>query len=137
MGQTDRPRHEVRQAFDAYFENCPSRRLLERISDKWVVLIMSQLADSSMRYSELTARIAGISAKMLTQTLRSLERDGLVNRHVTPSVPPRVDYELTGLGHSLSARIAPLKTWAENNMDTIQAARDQYDAGVRAETLRG
>ena len=132
MGKSADPRHEVRQAFDAYFENCPSRRLLERISDKWVVLILSRLAGGSMRYSELAARIAGISPKMLTQTLRSLERDGLVERTVTPSVPPRVDYELTGLGHSLSARIAPLKTWAEDNMDIIQAARDQYDADARA-----
>jgi DNA-binding HxlR family transcriptional regulator len=134
VGRTADPQHEVRQAFDAYFENCPSRRLLERISDKWVVLIMSRLADGSMRYSELAAEIAGVSPKMLTQTLRALERDGLVNRHVTPSVPPRVDYELTTLGHSLSARIAPLKAWAENNMDTIQAARDRYDAVDRADS---
>ena len=127
-------RHEAREAFDAYFENCPSRRLLECISDKWVVLILSRLSENSMRYSELAAKISGISPKMLTQTLRSLERDGLVNRNVTPSVPPRVDYELTGLGHSLTLRIAPLKAWAENNMATIQEARDRYDSGAREDS---
>lgn len=121
-------RREAKQEFDAYFAECPSRRLLQRISDKWVVLLLSALGDGSMRYSELAAKVAGVSQKMLTQTLRALERDGLVSRTVTPSVPPRVDYELTPLGASLRERITLLKEWAEEHMDEIDRARERHDA---------
>ena len=81
-----------------YAKDCPSRQLLDRIGDAWSVLIVASLADGAMRYTELAHRISGISPKMLTQTLRALERDGLVTRTVYPVVPPRVDYALTPLG---------------------------------------
>ena len=89
------------------------------VGNKWVGLIVSALADGPMRHGELRARIAGISQKMLTQSLRALEADGLVTRTVTASVPPRVDYELTPLGHDLFAVILPLKQWAEQHMAQI------------------
>src|SRR5690349_20880174 len=97
-------RADAKATYDAYLAECPARQLLDRISDKWFSLIVNALADGPQRYSDLARRIASISQKMLTQTLRNLERDGLVRRTVTPSVPVRVDYELTPLG----AGIVPL-----------------------------
>src|SRR5215207_7611891 len=94
-------REQERLAFDAFLADCPSRLVLDRISDKWVTLVIASLADGPRRFSEVSRQLAGVSQKMLTQTLRTLERDGLVSRTVTPSVPVRVDYELTALGHSL------------------------------------
>src|SRR3990170_177841 len=91
-------RDEARVEFDAYLAECPSRRLLDRIADKWVALVVKSLMDGPRRYSEVSHQLAGVSQKMLTQTLRGLERDGMVTRTVTPSVPVRVDYELTPLG---------------------------------------
>lgn len=88
-------RQQARIEYDAFIRSCPTNQLLDRISDKWVSLVVSALAEGSMRYSDLGRKIAGVSPKMLTQTLRSLERDGIVARTVTPSVPVRVDYELT------------------------------------------
>ncbi|MGN6696211.1 MAG: winged helix-turn-helix transcriptional regulator, partial [Aquihabitans sp.] len=88
--------------FDAFNAQCPSRRLLDTIGDKWASLVVVALGlNGSLRYTELAKRIEGVSQKMLTQTLRNLERDGLITRQVTPSVPVRVDYELTALGRSL------------------------------------
>lgn len=121
-------REEAKQAFDAYFAECPSRKLLDRLSDKWVTLVLTGLASGPRRYSDLSRRIAGVSQKMLTQTLRGLERDGLVRRTVTPSVPVRVDYELTPLGESLMPLVAAIKGWAEANIQTVEAARKTYDA---------
>jgi len=124
----DDRRAEAKQAYDAFMADCPSRKLLDRISDKWVALALASLSDGPQRYSELSRRLAGVSQKMLTQTLRSLERDGLVSRAVTPSVPVRVDYELTELGHSLQETMLVLKHWAEANMDHVEAARTAYDS---------
>jgi DNA-binding HxlR family transcriptional regulator len=120
-------RRRAKVEYDAYLAACPSRQLLDRISDKWIVLAMAALADGSRRYSELSRRLAGVSQKMLTQTLRTLERDGLVERTVTPSVPVRVDYELTELGRSLLAAIQPLKRWAEQHLDEVEECRRRYD----------
>lgn len=120
-------RQTAKEEFDAYLASCPSRMLLDRISDKWVTLIICALGEGPHRYSELRQRIAGVSEKMLTQTLRSLERDGLVTRTVTPSVPVRVDYELSRLGTSLLGPIAVLKDWAEEHMPTVTNARETYD----------
>jgi len=128
--------------YDAFLAACPSRQLLARISDKWVALILAALGSDgphdagidcvdeprSMRYSELSRRLAGVSQKMLTQTLRSLERDGLVTRTLTPTVPVTVTYELTGLGLSLQAVMRDVKDWAEAHMDDVLAHRDEYDA---------
>ncbi|MFI7633853.1 winged helix-turn-helix transcriptional regulator [Nonomuraea sp. NPDC049400] len=122
-------RDEARQAFDAYFAQCPSRKLLDRLSDKWVTLLLGALADGPRRYSDLARRIAGVSQKMLTQTLRTLERDGLVSRTLTPSVPVRVDYALTPLGESLMPLVIAIKNWAETHIEDVEAARDRYDAG--------
>ncbi|MEV1175403.1 helix-turn-helix domain-containing protein [Nonomuraea sp. NPDC049784] len=121
-------RDEARQAFDAYFAQCPSRKLLDRLSDKWVTLLLSALAEGPRRYSDLARRVAGVSQKMLTQTLRGLERDGLVSRTLTPSVPVRVDYALTPLGESLMPLVGAIKSWAETHIEDVEAARDRYDA---------
>ncbi|MCX5000203.1 helix-turn-helix domain-containing protein [Streptomyces longwoodensis] len=121
-------RDQARVAYDAFIRSCPTNQLLDRISDKWVSLVVSALAPGPMRYSDLARRIAGVSPKMLTQTLRSLERDGLLTRTVTPSVPVRVDYELTRLGHSLAHLLTAVKDWAETHFDEVHAARERYDA---------
>ncbi|AQZ68034.1 Transcriptional regulator, HxlR family [[Actinomadura] parvosata subsp. kistnae] len=121
-------REEARQAFDAFFAECPSRKLLDRLSDKWVTLVLTALSQGPRRYSDLSRRIAGVSQKMLTQTLRVLERDGLVARTITPSVPVRVDYELTPLGQSLMPLVAAIKSWAQEHIEDVEAARRRYDA---------
>jgi DNA-binding HxlR family transcriptional regulator len=123
-------RAEAKVQYDAFLAGCPSRQLLDRISDKWVALILAALSGDarSLRYSELSRRLAGVSQKMLTQTLRSLERDGLVTRTVTPTVPVTVDYELTDLGRSLQAVMYGLKTWAEAHMDEVLANRERHEA---------
>lgn len=114
--------------FDAFAASCPSRRLLDTIGNKWASLAIAALGlDGRSRYSDLSARIAGVSQKMLTQTLRNLERDGLVTRTVTPSVPVRVDYELTPLGRSLLDTICRMKAWAEEHMPEVDRAREEYD----------
>ncbi|MDQ6656637.1 MAG: helix-turn-helix transcriptional regulator [Actinomycetota bacterium] len=120
-------RAAAKRQYDAYLATCPSRNLLDRISDKWVTLVLAALGNGDCRFSELARHLAGVSQKMLTQTLRNLERDGLVVRTVTPSVPVRVDYALTTLGASLLGVIQQVKAWAEQNMDDVAAARDKYD----------
>jgi len=111
-----------------YAKNCPSRQVLDRIGDTWSVLIVTLLANGPERYTTLQRQIEGISPKMLTQTLRALERDGLITRTVQAVVPPRVDYELTPLGESLLDLVAALEKWAVNHMDDVLAARATYDA---------
>jgi len=114
--------------YDVFIAECPSRQLLDRLSDKWVTLVMVALEGGPRRYSQLSRAIAGVSQKMLTQTLRTLERDGLVTRTVTATVPVTVTYELTGLGHSLQRVIHGLKDWAESHMAEVEVARSSYDA---------
>jgi DNA-binding HxlR family transcriptional regulator len=129
--------------YDAFLANCPSRQLLDRISDKWVALVLAALGSDgphpgadcagrprSMRYSELSRRLAGVSQKMLTQTLRSLERDGLLTRTVTPTVPVTVSYQLTDLGLSLHHVMHEIKRWAEEHMNEVLANRRDYDTLV-------
>ncbi|WP_326826562.1 helix-turn-helix transcriptional regulator [Streptosporangium sp. NBC_01639] len=125
---TAQRRDDARAAYDAYLAVCPARELLDTISDKWVSLILNALADGPLRYSDLGRIIAGVSQKMLTQTLRGLERDGLVSRTVTPSVPVRVDYALTGLGHDLQPVMLAIKTWAESHIEQVRDAREAYDS---------
>jgi len=115
-------------SYDVFLAQCPSRQLLDRLSDKWVTLTLVALVEGPQRYSQLARTIAGVSQKMLTQTLRTLERDGLVTRTVTPSVPVTVTYELTDLGRSLQSVVELLKDWAEGHMNQVLAARDTYDA---------
>ncbi|GHH95793.1 winged helix-turn-helix transcriptional regulator [Streptomyces capillispiralis] len=107
---------------------CRLREVLDRVGDKWSVLIMAILGDGPRRYSELRRSIDGISQRMLTLTLRSLERDGLVIRTVTPTTPPRVDYELTPVGKTLSSRVSSLIEWAEQHREYISISRRSYDA---------
>lgn len=115
--------------FDAFSALCPSRRLLDTIGDKWVSLAIVAIGlRGPLRYSELAAQIEGVSQKMLTQSLRKMERDGLLTRTVTPSVPVRTDYELTPLGQTLLPVIAHLKDWAEDHMSEVDAAREAYDS---------
>lgn len=106
---------------------CPVRDVLDRIGDKWSVLVLHLLSERTKRYSELKREIDGISQRMLTVTLRGLERDGLVSRTVHPVVPPRVDYVLTDLGKSLTDPINHLVEWAERHRALIDAARHRYD----------
>jgi DNA-binding HxlR family transcriptional regulator len=127
-------RSDERAAYDAYLAACPARQLLDRISDKWVSLVLNALAAGPLRYRDLNRIIAGVSQKMLTQTLRALERDGLLTRTVTPSVPVRVDYQLTPLGRSLLPVMASIKAWAELHIEDVQAARTHYDQSTPAPT---
>lgn len=122
---------------NAFAAACPTRQVLDRIADKWTVLVLSLLADGPMRFNRLRGRIEGISQKMLSQTLRSLERDGLVTRRVFPTVPVTVEYSITPVGATLAATLTPLRLWAEENMDAIMRARQDYDrAGNEAETAQ-
>ena len=102
--------------------------LLQRIGDKWTVLVVATLADGSKRFNELRREIPSVSQRMLTLTLRNLERDGLVSRAVTPSVPLRVDYALTDLGRSLQGPILALSQWALDNVAAIHEAHARFDA---------
>ncbi|MBF6320919.1 helix-turn-helix transcriptional regulator [Nocardia cyriacigeorgica] len=109
-------------------EDCDVRQILDRIADKWSLLTIALLAGRTMRFTELRREIDGVSQRMLTRTLRHLERDGLVRRTVYPVVPPRVDYELTPLGGSLHETIQALVTWTETHQREIAAARTAYDS---------
>jgi DNA-binding HxlR family transcriptional regulator len=102
--------------------------ILARIGDKWSVLIVSRLGEGTMRFNELKRTIDGISQRMLTLTLRNLERDGLVTRTVFPTIPPRVDYALTPLGRSLLVPVAALGSWAIQNIGKIEQARAEFDS---------
>jgi DNA-binding HxlR family transcriptional regulator len=125
-------RAAARAEYDAFLAACPSRPVLARISDKWVTLILVALAGGPLRYSDLGRVITGVSQKMLTQTLRTLERDGLVSRAVTASVPVRVDYQLTPLGDSLMPAVNAVKAWAEEHISEIEASRAAYDQQASA-----
>jgi DNA-binding HxlR family transcriptional regulator len=115
--------------WDPYRQDCPSRRLLDRIGDRWTVLIVGALDPGPQRFGALAARVGGISQKMLAQTLRSLERDGFVTRTVYPEIPPRVEYELTALGRSLQAPLRALEEWAIANMSEVVEHEREYSAG--------
>ena len=116
--------------YDAFLAACPTRQVVDTIADKWACLVFNALADGARRHGELRKAIAGASQKMLTQTLRTLERDGLVSRTLTPAVPVRVDYELTDLGRDILPVLHALKEWSESNMESIAAARERYDQGL-------
>ena len=114
--------------FDILSPACPSRTVLRHVVDRWTPLVVMVLADGPSRFGELRSRVGGVTPKVLTQTLRSMERDGLVTRTQLPGVPPRVDYELTDLGRSLQAPIGALRTWIQDNSAQILAHRESYDA---------
>ena len=120
---------EPTSSWDPYARGCPSRDLLDRIGDKWTVLVLGELAKhGACRFTQLRKRLSGVSEKMLTQTLRSLERDGLVDRQAQPSVPPAVSYQLTALGRTLLEPMAAIQAWAERYINDVESARDAYPA---------
>jgi DNA-binding HxlR family transcriptional regulator len=116
--------------FDVMDPDCPSRVVLQRIGDKWTPLIVHALKDGTLRFSELRVAVGGITPKVLTQTLRTLERDGLVDRTVFAEVPVRVEYRLTALGQSLLGPLDAVRAWAESHAGKILQARDAFDAAV-------
>jgi DNA-binding HxlR family transcriptional regulator len=120
---------EATSSWDPYTRGCPSRDLLDRIGDKWSILVLGELGEhGSSRFTQLRKRLAGVSEKMLTQTLRALERDGLVLRTVHPEVPVRVEYELTPLGVTLREPLKALTAWSQRHTADVLAAREQYDS---------
>jgi len=112
---------------DSIAEGCPLRDILDRVGDKWSVLVVVLLGDGTKRFSDLRRSVDGISQRMLTHTLRQLERDGLVSRTVYPTVPLRVEYTLTALGQTLLEPLAALAQWAGQHREAVQAARVCYD----------
>lgn len=129
---TSERRHEARNrtATNVLHKDCPSSSVLEMVAGKWQVLILYALQGGKRRYSELHGTVEGISQKMLTQTLRGLERSGLVKRTVYPVVPPHTEYELTELGESLDAIVNGLCGWGQNNLEAVLAAQRRYDGAA-------
>ena len=113
---------------DPYQAGCPTRRVLDRIGDRWTVLVVGTLASGPRRFTEIRRHVDGISQKMLTQTLRGLERDGLVTRTVFAEVPPRVEYELTEAGQTLRAPLKALEEWSIEHFGDIRSSQTGYDA---------
>jgi DNA-binding HxlR family transcriptional regulator len=120
--------------YDVYDARCPTRQALDRIADKWSALIIGLLAERPHRFGELRRKIDGISQKMLTQTLRSLEFDGLVSRRAFPTVPVTVEYSLTSLGETLVAPLASIRDWAEGHIEEVLAARAERAEAQRTTT---
>lgn len=114
--------------YDVMAPACPSRTVLRHLTDRWTPLIVANLEGGPLRFGQLREAVGGITAKVLTQTLRSMERDGLVTREVIASIPPQVTYELTGLGHTLTTPILALRDWVNNHAGKVLAAREVYDA---------
>ncbi|XKF76632.1 helix-turn-helix transcriptional regulator [Glutamicibacter arilaitensis] len=113
--------------FNVLVQDCPSREIMQRLGDKWTPLVMLTLANGPLRFSALRQRIGAVTPKVLTSTLRTLERDGLVDRQVTAQVPIRVDYELTKLGHSLLEPMDAIRIWSEKHAAKVMAAREIFD----------
>ncbi len=120
-----------RGAWNVYDPDCPTRRVLDRIADKWTVLVVGALQDGTLRFGEVRRRVAGISQQVLTGTLRGLERDGIVKRKIYASVPPRVEYSLTPLGRSLSGLLESVRSWAETHIESVLASQKEHDRAAR------
>ncbi|MDQ0390709.1 DNA-binding HxlR family transcriptional regulator [Labrys monachus] len=117
----------MQHAYDVYENRCPTRLVLDRLADKWAVLILDRLDEGPVRFNHIRRDIKGISQKVLSQTLKKLERDGLVSRAVFATVPVTVEYALTPLGRTLTETVSALAHWAERNMDAVLAAQRAYD----------
>lgn len=115
---------------EQYANECEWREVVGLIGDKWSVLILHTMCHEKLRYSEVQRRVPGISQKVLTATLRQLERDGVVKRTVYPVVPPRVEYELTPLGHSVFDVIESLRAWSIDHLSEVKKARETYDSAL-------
>ena len=113
-----------------YSSDCPTRKMLDRIADKWAVLVLGLLSEGPIRFNRLRRAIEGISQKMLSQTLKSLERDGLVSRKAFATVPVTVEYAITPLGRTLATTLDALRIWAETHMEEVTANQQRYDAGA-------
>jgi DNA-binding HxlR family transcriptional regulator len=121
--------------YNANRPSCRVRDVLDRIGDKWSVLVLAVLSDGPLRYSDLRRSIEVISQRMLTLTLRGLQRDGLLTRTVTPSTPPKVSYELTSIGHALAMQMTAVWQWSEQNRDYITDSRKRFDADPASATV--
>lgn len=117
----------AQQGYNVYHKNCPARMVFDRLADKWALLIVHLLEERPIRFNQLRREIQGVSQKVLSQTLRKLERDGLIKREVITSMPIAVEYSLTTLGRTLADAINPLKAWSEANIETVLAAQKAYD----------
>jgi DNA-binding HxlR family transcriptional regulator len=122
---------ETTPPWNVFDSHCPTRQVLDLIADKWTVLIIRRLADGTLRFAQLRRSVDGISQKVLTNILRSLERDGIVTRRIYASVPPKVEYSLTTLGRSLCNLVEGICGWAEANIEHVQAAREVYSQTPR------
>jgi DNA-binding HxlR family transcriptional regulator len=118
-------------AWDVFDSHCPTRQVLDRIADKWTVLIIRRLSNGTLRFAQLRRTVDGISQKVLTNTLRGLEQDGIVTRRIYASVPPKVEYSLTSLGRSLCGLVEGICGWAEANIEQVEGAREMYDRTPR------
>lgn len=112
---------------DAYLAACPSRQILDLLANKWTMLVMGALGGGPLRFGELRRKLDGVTQKMLTQTLRNLERDGLVIRTVYPTIPPRVEYGATDLGRSVVGLLEAIRVWSEQHINDVLDARQGYD----------
>ncbi|WP_327583531.1 helix-turn-helix transcriptional regulator [Nonomuraea sp. NBC_00507] len=121
---------------DVYSAKCPTRQVLDHIAGKWTILVVDALLEGTMRYTDLSRRIEGVSQKMLTQTLRALEADGFVTRTMHPTIPPRVEYDLTELGLSLAEPITALRQWTEDHINDIEKARRKAPAPAAVDASR-
>jgi DNA-binding HxlR family transcriptional regulator len=115
-----------------YSSNCPTRKVLDRVADKWAVLVLGLLVEGPIRFNQLRRAVEGISQKMLSQTLKSLERDGLVSRKAFATVPVTVEYAITPLGQTLATTLDALRVWAETHMEEVTANQQRYDAGAKS-----
>ena len=119
---------------NSYDPQCPTRQVLDRIGDKWTVLVLILLRNGPVRFNELRRRVAGVSQKMLSHTLKSMERDGLVHRRAIATVPVTVEYSITPLGQTLVKLVDQLRLWAEQNLGAVQVAQRHYDKTQPAST---
>jgi DNA-binding HxlR family transcriptional regulator len=117
--------------FDVFNQHCPARLVLDRLGDKWALLILHRLQDGPVRFNSLRRDIDGLSQKVLSQVLKRLERDGILARQAFPTVPVTVEYSLTPLGRTLKQAVSALTHWAEENMPQIMAAQQEYDGRLQ------
>ena len=118
---------EAKKNWNVFNKNCPTRLVLDRIADKWTILVVSPLETETKRFGELKKEIDGISQKMLTKTLKGMERDGLIKRKAYPTIPPKVEYSLTDLGVTLVEMLQNIQFWAENNIEQIIKSQNKFD----------